>query len=46
MSFEQFLVCLFFGAVVYGIGFWRGITSGLRQVLGGIETEKENPWKK
>jgi hypothetical protein len=45
MSFEQFLVCLFFGAIVYGIGFWRGITSGLRQVLGGIEKEN-NPWKK
>ena len=33
MNFEQLLVCIFFGFVIYGIGFWRGITAGLRQLL-------------
>lgn len=37
MSLSQALVCLFFGAVVYGIGFWRGITSGLKQLAEQLE---------
>lgn len=28
MSFVQFLVCVGFGAVVYGIGFYRGLRQG------------------
>lgn len=28
MNFEQFLVCCVFGAVVYGVGFYRGLKQG------------------
>ncbi len=28
MSLEQVIVCSVFAAIVYGIGFWRGLRQG------------------
>lgn len=30
MNLQQFLLTCFFGSIVYGVGFWRGINQGYR----------------
>jgi hypothetical protein len=42
MTLGQALVCLFFGAVIYGIGFWRGITTGFRQFMDEVRASRRD----